>query len=255
MGRRDYTEMGGTGGAFLTTHWSLIENVKQVDQDRVLIGLIMERYWKPVYCYLRQKRYDNEQAKDLTQGFFHDIVLNRDLIQRADPSKGRFRSFLLFTLNQYLMNEQRRERAQKRIPNDKIVSLDSLDEPVLPQRVSTSSPEDSYNYAWVSSLLDHVLAEVKRQCSEQGMEAHWCVFRDKVVGPMLHSTAPPSLADICRKYDIESEKQASNMIVTVKRRFQETLQQQIRSTVASDSEMAVELKEIMQFLPKRAQHP
>jgi len=243
--------MGGAGGAFLTTHWSLIEDAKKrPDEDRALIGLLLERYWKPVYCYLRQKGYDNEQAKDLTQSFFHEIVLNLNLIRRADQSKGRFRSFLLYALNQYLMNENRRERAQKNIPKDKIVSLDAIELPLLPQSVIESSAEDSYNYAWVSALLDQVLSEVKRNCCEQGMETHWCVFGERVVKPMLNNVAPRSLTDICEEYGIESEKKASNMIVTVKRRFQATLKQYIRSTVASESEMADELKEIMQFLPK-----
>ena len=255
MQRRDYTDMGGAGGAFLTTHWSLIENVKkQPDQDRALIGLLLERYWKPVYCYLRRKGYDNEQAKDLTQGFFHEIVLNLNLFGRADQSKGRFRSFLLYALNQYLMNEKRRETAQKNIPRHKIVSLDATEQPVLPQNVIASSPEDSYNYAWVSALLDQVLSEVKRTCYEQGMETHWSIFSERVVQPMLNNAVPPSLKDICEKCGIESEKKASNMIITVKRRFQSTLKQYIRNTVASESQMAEELKEILKFLPKKAQH-
>ena len=58
--------MGGDRGTFLTTHWSLIEDVKQhQDEDRALIGVLLERYWKPVYCYLRSKGYNNDQAKDL----------------------------------------------------------------------------------------------------------------------------------------------------------------------------------------------
>jgi DNA-directed RNA polymerase specialized sigma24 family protein len=255
MQRRDYTEMGGAGGAFLTTHWSLIDEVqKRPDPDRALIGLLLERYWKPVYCYLRRKGYDNEQAKDLTQGFFHEIVLNLNLFGRADQSKGHFRTFLLHALNQYLLNEKRRETALKNIPKDKLVSLDAVELPVLPQRVIKSSPEDSYNYAWVSTLLDQVLSNVKRTCCEQGMETHWSIFNEKIVEPMLNSAAPPSLADICEKYGVESEKKASNMIVTVKRRFQSALKQYIRSTVASEGEIADELKEIMQFLPKSAQH-
>ena len=255
MKRHDYTEMGGAGGAFLTTHWSLIEGVqKRPDQDRTLIGLLLERYWKPVYCYLRRKGYGNEQAKDLTQGFFHEIVLNLNLFGRADQSKGRFRTFLLYALNQYLLNEKRRQTARKTIPKDNLVSLDAIEPPVLPRRVIESSPEDSYNYAWVSALLDQVLSDVKRACREQGMEAHWSIFSEKVVEPMLNSTVPPSLAETCEKYGVESEKKASNMIVTVKRRFQAALKQTIRSTVASEGEMAEELKEIMQFLPKSAQH-
>ncbi len=255
MQHRDYTDIGGAGGAFLTTHWSLIEDVKkQPDQDRALIGLLLERYWKPVYCYLRRKGYDNEQAKDLTQGFFHEIVLNLNLFGRADQSKGRFRSFLLYALNQYLMNEKRRETAQKNIPKHKIVSLDAIEPPSLPQTVKESNPEDSYNYAWVSAMLDQVLSDVKHAYCEQGMETHWSIFSERVVQPMLSSAAPPSLKDICEKYGIESEKKASNMIVTVKRRFQSALKQYIRSTVASESQMADELKEILKFLPQKAQH-
>lgn len=71
---------------------------------------------------------------------------------------------------------------------------------------------------------------------------------------MLNSTEPETLTDVCEKYGIESEKKASNMIITVKKRFQTTLKQYIRSTLASENDMADELKEIMQLLPKRAQH-
>jgi hypothetical protein len=181
-------------------------------------------------------------------------VLNLNLFGRADQSKGRFRSFLLYALNQYLMNEKRRETAQKNIPRHKIVSLDAIEQPVLPQSVIASSPEDSYNYAWVSALLDQVLSDVKRICYEQEMETHLSIFSERVVQPMLNNAASPPLKDICEKYGIENEKKASNMIITVKRRFQNALKQYIRSTVASESQMAEELKEILKFLPKKAQH-
>ena len=255
MKRRDQTDMGGTGAAFLTTHWSLIEDVKaHGDKERALIGLLLQRYWKPVYCYLRRKGYDNEQAKDLTQGFFHEVVLSRNLIQRADSSKGRFRSFLLHALNEYLLNERRREAAQRHIPKDKIVSLDAIEPPVLPESLAQSSPEDSYNYAWVSALLDQVLSEVKADCHEQVMETHWQVFHDRIVQPLLNNVKPPSLTEICERYGIESEKKASNMMITVKRRFQAALRQHLRRTVASESMMEEELREIMGFLPRNAQH-
>lgn len=92
MRPHDYTDMGGTGEVFLTTHWSLIEDIKsKEDRNEALISLLLERYWKPVYCYLRQKGHNNEQAKDLTQDFFHEVVLNRNLLGRAEQCKGRFR--------------------------------------------------------------------------------------------------------------------------------------------------------------------
>jgi RNA polymerase sigma-70 factor (ECF subfamily) len=105
MRANDYTDMGETGEAFLTTHWSLIEDIKsEEDKNRVLVGLLLNKYWKPVYCYLRRKGYDNEQAKDLTQEFFYEAVFGRGLIQKADVSKGRFRSFILIALNRFLIN-------------------------------------------------------------------------------------------------------------------------------------------------------
>jgi len=125
MKRKDQTDMGGVRESFLTTHWSLIEGIKKhQDKDQALIGLLLERYWKPVYCYLRRKGYQNEEAKDLTQGFFHEIVLSRRMIERTDSSKGRFRWFLLHSLDQFLIDQRRKESAKTRIPNDKLVPFD-----------------------------------------------------------------------------------------------------------------------------------
>jgi RNA polymerase sigma-70 factor (ECF subfamily) len=206
-----------------------------------------------VYCYLRRKGYNNEQAKDLTQGFFHEVVLSRELVQRADQSKGRFRSFLLHALNQYLIDEKRKEASYKRIPKDKLVPLDVVAPPVLPHAISRQAPEECFNYAWKSTLLDQSLSQVQDQCSEQGMETHWHVFREKVVRPILADVEPLSLKEICAKYNVESEARASNMIVTVKRRFQSALKKNVRNTVISEDQIDEELREILKFFPKSAQ--
>ena len=75
--------MGGVEHKFQKTRWSEIHDAKTLDETRrrAAVGCLMQKYWKPVYCYLRQKRYDNESAKDLTQGFFQEIVLGRELVQ------------------------------------------------------------------------------------------------------------------------------------------------------------------------------
>jgi len=254
MGRYDQTDMGGDRETFLTTHWSLIEDVQSDDdRDRALIGLLLERYWKPVYCYLRRKGYSNDEAKDLTQGFFHEVVLNRHLVDRADPSMGRFRSLLLHALNQYLIDERRKETAQKRIPKDKLVPLDMVESPDLPQSVSRLEPEDCFDYAWKSVLLDRTLVDAETQCLEQGLETHWYAFRDRVVRPALDSLKPPTLTEICARYGIEDVSKASNMIITAKRRFQAALRRNLRITLASDDNMAEELCEMLRFFPKGAQ--
>lgn len=254
MARRDQTVMGGARQAFLTTHWSLIENIQGgKDQDEALIGSLLEQYWKPVYCYLRSKGQGNEQAKDLTQGFFHEVVLNRDLVGRADQSRGRFRSFLLHALKQYAGKQGLKERAQKRI-EEKRVSIDMQEEPCLPESVSQATAEETYHYAWLSSLLERVLKEVKEDCERQGMDIHWTLFERRVVWPTFEDRPAPSLNQLCEAHDIEDVKKASNMIITVKRRFRKALMQQVRNTVLSQGQTADELEELLQFLPKSAQH-
>jgi DNA-directed RNA polymerase specialized sigma24 family protein len=254
MRGRDQTSMGGVRETFLTTHWSLIEDIRAgQDKDQALISILLERYWKPVYCYLRRKGYGNEQAKDLTQSFFHEIVLSRNFIVRVEKAEGRFRSYLLHALNQFLIDKKRIQAAQKRIPKDKIVSLDIVEPPELPQTVTKLGPEDCFNYAWKTALLDRTLSEVQAGYLEQGMETYWYVFRDRIVQPILQSTELPSLKEICAKYSIEDEAKASNMIVTVKRRFQTVLKKNLRSTVISEGDLMEEFKEIFIFFSKKAQ--
>ena len=254
MKHNDYTDMGGARQHFLTTHWTLIEGIKsQADTDKALISLLLDRYWKPVYCYLRHKGYDNEQAKDLTQDFFHEIVLNRNMVLRAEQCKGRFRSFLLYALNQFLIDRTREREAIKRIPRHKLISLDTLDPEAVPQTIPHLGPEDSFNYAWKTALLDQVLSEVEKVFRRQEMEIHWKVFHERVVKPILENVKAPSLPEICTRYALDDEAKASNMIVTAKRRFQSELRKHIRNTVLSQNQVDEELSEILNLFPEKAQ--
>ena len=246
--------MGGPRELFLTTHWSLIDNIQQhADKDRFLIGLLLERYWKPVYCYLRRKSYLNEEAKDLTQGFFHEIVLNRHLIDRADSSKGRFRSFLLHALDQYLIDRMRRESTQNRIPKEKLIPFDITDPPELPNTIIDRSPEDCFAYTWKSELLERTLAQVQADCEQQGLETHWYLFKDKILEPTLNRKESEPMKVIAARYGITSESTAFNMLLTVKRRFKTTLQTNLRVTVLSDADVDEEWQEMLNFFRKTKQ--
>jgi len=255
MARDDYTDIGGVGEVFLTTHWSLIQGVNSHDKEgnRALIGLLMNRYWKPIYCYLRRKGYNNEQAKDLTQGFFHEVVLERHLIENADAAKGRFRSFLLMALDRYLVNVQEMETAQKRMPKGRLVPLDMVEPPELPRSLMRFDPKDTFGYAWVTDLLERVLGQVEAKCYEDGKVVHWCLFRDRLLRPIIERIDPVSVKDLCAKYGIENSNKVSNMIVTVKRRFQAILNQYLRDSVISDEYVEGEIEEIQRFFPKIAQ--
>lgn len=254
MRHKDQTDMGGLRESFLTTHWSLIDGIQtRQDKDRSLINLLLERYWKPVYCYLRRKGYHNEDAKDLTQGFFHEVVLNRNLVHRADHTKGRFRSFLLHALDQYLIDRLRRESTQNCIPKDKLIAFDIADPPELPQIILERSPEECFTYAWKSELLERTLAQVQTDCEQQGLEMHWRIFRDKVLEPTLNDKESEPMKAIAARYGIASESTAFNMLLTVKRRFKTTLRDQLRLTVLSEADIDDEWREMLNFFEKDVQ--
>jgi hypothetical protein len=255
MRYQDPTEMGGPREAFLTTHWTLIQDIKSdKDKDRALIGLMLERYWKPIYCYLRSKGYENESAKDLTQGFLHEVVLNRNLVCKADRTRGRFRTLLLTALNRYLVNVKEKEAARTHIPPEKLVSLNMVDPPELSDMMTESNPEDFFHYVWLSALLDQVLTAVQTSCEQNGLQIHWQIFEDRVIRPILQGSEIPSLSEVCQKHSIQDEKKASNMIITVKRRFHAALKEYVRTTVASEKYTQEELTEIFNFFPPGAQH-
>lgn len=251
----EYTSIGGDQGHFQATHWTAVEAVGSDSADRsLLLSDLLQRYWKPVYCYLRRKGYDNEQAKDLTQGFFHEVVLGRELIRRADRTKGRFRTLLLTALDRYLVSLHRKQTAQKRIPKESLIHVEHMDSVELPAAVDRLSSEESFNYAWVSQLLDQMLIEVEAECCSCGMTVHWKLFCARVLQPIMEGTEPPPLAQICQRYAIEDTPKASNMIFAVKRRFQAALRRHLSESVASEAEVSEEIRELMKFLSKKRQY-
>jgi len=88
---------------------------------------------------------------------------------------------------------------------------------------------------------------------EDGKTVHWHIFHDRVLEPIMEKNEPPSMTEVCRRYGIQSEATASNMMVTVKRRFQTVLKSHLRNLVVSEEQVDEELAEIMRFLPKMAQ--
>jgi DNA-directed RNA polymerase specialized sigma24 family protein len=246
----DYTRIGDSGGRFPPTDWTAIGEVRLEDdpRSRSLIAGLVGDYWKPVYCYLRRKGHSNEDAKDLTQGFFEEVVLGRELIQRANPAKGRFRTLVLTALDRYLANVHRGQTARKRIPPDKLIALERVNDGDLPQSAPHLTQEESFHYAWVAGLLDRVLAEVEAECWGRGMVVHWSLFHDRVLEPIMEDKDPPPLAELCARYGLEEATRASNMIFAVKRRLQAALKRHVRQSVACEEEISEEMAALRQFL-------
>lgn len=252
MAEPDTTAMGGESKSFQTTYWPEIYDAKRSAErhKKEIIGKLLTKYWKPVYCYLRRKGYDNEQAKDLTQGFFHEIVLGRNLIQQSEEARGRFRTFLLTALDRYVVSVYQRKTAKKRTPTGTMVQLETAELLNLPVAQAEAKPDQLFHYVWAVSLLDQVIAKVKDECYSTDKKTHWKVFRAKVLAPVFDNVTAPSLREICTKYGVENESKASNMIVTVKRRFRAVLRRCLRQFVQSDSEIDGEFTELLEILSK-----
>jgi len=246
------TSLGRGNGQFPTTHWSVIREARPSSeaQCRQLIGDLLQHYWKPVYCYLRRKGHGNEQAKDLTQGFFHEVVLSRHLIQRADAHKGRFRTYLLTALQRYVANVHRDQTARKRIPAAKLIPLDDAVLNEVPSAAEDLSCEETFNYAWVTNLLDRLLKEVEADCRQRGMDLHWILFYERVIRPVIEDSDPPPLPRLCASHGIEEPTRASNMIFAVKRRFRTKLKDYLRQSVTGAGHEHQEMMELTRFLAR-----
>jgi RNA polymerase sigma-70 factor (ECF subfamily) len=244
--------MGGSNEAFQTTRWTQIAAARTDDESvrRRILETLFKAYWRPVYCYLRRKGDDNEKAKDLTQGFFHEILLEGKLLTQADRTQGRFRAFLLTALDHYRTNVHRKAMARKRRPEGDLFSLAGYDTPEDSQLPRTVSPEEVFTYTWACELLDEVIVQVRQESVRDGKEIHWNVFRDRVLAPILGNSEAEGLDAICDRYGIESQAVASNMIVTVKRRFHGVLKRYLRKSLGTQISEEEELKELLSIFSR-----
>ncbi len=250
MSPGDRTSMGGSGDRFETTDWASILRAQTPNgaERREAMGQLIAQYWKPIYCYLRRQGFGNEEAKDLTQGFFQEVVLGRELAQKADSAKGRFRNFLLVSLGYYVANVRRAGASGRRRPPGGVIPLETLESFEIPDRGRDMTPEAAFNYEWAATLLEQALEQVERDCCDRGQRTHWEVFRLRVVKPIMEDSEPPAITEVCAQTGVADLTKASNMLVTVKRRFRAVLAQHVRRLVASEADVEAEMRELMAIL-------
>jgi RNA polymerase sigma-70 factor (ECF subfamily) len=241
---------GAPGGAFPATHWSRLLALRAgapAERDAIL-NFLIQRYWKPVYCYLRRAGCGEEEAKDLVQDFFA-FCLQRDFFDQADPARGRFRSFLLGSLSHFLANARRAARARKRRPEQGSVPLrdPASASSAAFEPADRATPEAVFHRAWVSDLIQRVLRRMEHECQATAKQAHYEILRQRLVLPALEGAEPPPLRDLAGRLGL-SEKQAANCLLTARRAFRRLLQEEIRSYAASEAEVAAEIRDLFHFL-------
>jgi len=236
--------MGGGQEFFQSTLWEQIAAARTMDEGRrnAVLNELLGRYWKPVYCYLRQKGYDNEQAKDLTQGFFVEVVLGRELVRKASPGGGRFRSFLLRALNWYAIDKHRQEM---RTPKRQAIGTEWSGPSGDFEPVEDATPDRTFDRVWACELLNEVIAEAQEACRQAGQVKHWEVFGAWDLRPILDGTPRPPMKEICKRLGLESEKAAHNMSVTVKRRFRRILESRVRPLVGCEADVEQEINDLI----------
>jgi len=157
--------------AFNTTQWSVVLAAGGEDSEvaETALAELCQHYWYPLFAFVRRGGKTSEDAKDLTQGFFEHI-LEKGSISRADRNKGRFRSFLLASLKNYVNSEYRKGNAAKRGGGAPIVSIDEeLGESKYQIELEESdTPESLYQKAWAKELLDRVHLRLKTQYEKAG---------------------------------------------------------------------------------------
>jgi DNA-directed RNA polymerase specialized sigma24 family protein len=222
------------------------------DSHARAIDWLVRCYWATIYDHLRGKGYDRERAQDLTQGFFQEVVLERDLLEQVDPAKGSFRSFLFVVLCRYLIRVHKRENSRRHIPQSKLAPLDAVEPSRLPQITPEPPLADGADAAWLSETLTCVLKQIRAEYQEKGMSVHWYVFQAYVLQPIMDQTDRPPLKEVSERCGVDETK-ASNMIVTVQRRFGKLLSQHLRKLALSGEIATGEIEEIRRYLRESAQ--
>jgi RNA polymerase sigma-70 factor (ECF subfamily) len=179
-----------------------------------------------------------QDAADLVQDFVTNKILERDLVSRADRSRGRFRAFLLTALDRYFVDRHRYSTAQKRAAGETF-SIDSgqVDPPDKPA-------VDAFDVAWARAVLREALQLMKQQCDAERASRIWETFRLRILEPLITGEAPLDYASLVKRCGFESPRQASNALITARRRFHRCLQDVVGEYTSSPEELEEEIEEL-----------
>lgn len=152
--------------AFATTHWSVVlaaGDNHDPEGSAAALEQLCRTYWYPLYAYTRRRGYSHDDAQDLTQGYFLQL-LQHEYVARADQNRGRFRAFLLSGFNRYLADQHDKAAAKKRGGGQVILAVDiqAADARYRLEPQDSRSPDRIYERQWASALLEKVLARLEQ---------------------------------------------------------------------------------------------
>jgi RNA polymerase sigma-70 factor (ECF subfamily) len=229
----------GRPAAFVTTHWSVVRRASASDTPHAQAALekLCQTYWYPLYAYVRRRGYSPEDAQDLTQAFFVRLLELRSLAN-ADPSLGRFRSFLLGALSHFLASEWKRARAQRRGGGRQILSLDwaAAERRLDLEPADRATPDKAFDKQWATALLDEVLKQLEEEYLAEGSAAVFQALKQTLA---VRREVQP-YADLARELRM-SEGAVKVAVHRLRKRYRALLQSEIARTVASPEEVKEEM--------------
>ncbi len=232
---------------FPTTRWTLViaAGDPRPKEARSALVSLCENYWYPLYAFLRRRGYPADQAQDLTQEFFIRVLEGRYL-DRADPEKGRFRSFILSSLKFFVADEEDRKRAHKR-GGGVLVPLEfsSGEERYQHEQAHDETPERIFERRWALSVLDRVMENLRKEFLHHGRPEHF----DRLKVFLLGQSDEPYTA-LAREMNT-SEGALKVAIHRLRKRYRELFRQEIADTVADPAEVESELRFLAAALTRK----
>ena len=234
------------GGGFPSTHWTVVLAAGAADGSTGFAALaeVCGAYWHPLYAFARKLGYAPADAQDLVQGFFA-ALLERPFLDRADASRGRFRSFLLGAFKKHLGKERERAVAQKRSGAHPHLSLDAenLEARLAPELATRQNPESLFERAWAVAMLDEAMRRLENECERSGRLELF-----KQVQPCLEGDLDAArYAKIAKRLGT-TEGTIAVTVNRMRRRYLELLRSVILQTVGSPAEVEEELRHLLQVL-------
>lgn len=242
------TDIGGPASRFPATRHSAVQAIRSEDRatrDRALETLVLS-YWKPAYKYIRFKwNATNDEAKDLTQGFFAR-VMDRGDFESYDPARALFRTFLRTCLDRYVANERLAARRQKR-GGDRILSGLDFAAAESEFQVLGRQPDGDldafFHREWVRSLFGMAVDSLREHYERSGKSIQFALFERYDLQRHGDATSM-TYAELGREFEL-SESQVTNLLASVRRKFREIVLEKLREMSGSDEEFRREARTVL----------
>ena len=230
----------GASRRFQTTHWSVVQAAgdSASPESREALAKLCRIYWSPVYAYIRRCGNDAESSKELTQGFFTRL-LDKRVVKEASRERGKFRSFLLASVKNYMSNEQARGQAQKRGGAAATFSVDFQDAESLYgiEPADLRTPEKIFEKRWALSVLERALSRLEDEMQQAGNAERFLRLKPFLIGDV----AGTSYKDVSA--DLEMSESAAKVAVhRLRGRFGDLLREDVSQTLADPLMIDEELR-------------